>query len=269
MKQGQQGTGSILDFLMYDCEIPELDAKFYARILSIAGYESSKHLKELLPTYYELSRLGITKLAHRKVILKKLEPTSVVLDDHLDNTRSLLLDDRQYVMRECFQNLTKALNNTDIPRPIIQVFGIRGSGKTTLLIQALRLIGNKYNDPYYVMYLPIHTPHTPCDLLKETINKCIRNGSKYIFIDEIQRVDNWASVLLAFENYDVQFVVAGSQASAFRSNTLLVGRHIDIHVMPYSFKEFKCALEQVPTEKKKNLFSLYLTWGGFPKLLEI
>eukprot|EP01124_Arcella_intermedia_P018543 TRINITY_DN2553_c0_g1_i13.p1 TRINITY_DN2553_c0_g1~~TRINITY_DN2553_c0_g1_i13.p1 ORF type:complete len:154 (+),score=11.72 TRINITY_DN2553_c0_g1_i13:411-872(+) len=117
--------------------------------------------------------------------------------------------------------------------------------------------------------LPIHKAHTPCDLLKETINKCIRNGSKYIFIDEIQRVDDWPSVLLAFEYYDVQFVVAGSQASAFRSNTLLVGRHIDIHVMPYSFKEFKCALEQVPTEKKKNLFSLYLTWGGFPKLLEI
>jgi len=102
------------------------------------------------------------------------------------------------------------------------------------------------------------------DMIQTFLNRRV----KYIFIDEIQRISNWQSVLIFFELFDIQFIVAGSQVSAFNCSTLLVGRHKDVHVMPYSFREFGRALQSLHLDKTR-LFDHYLIWGGFPLVVSM
>jgi len=102
------------------------------------------------------------------------------------------------------------------------------------------------------------------------ISQALKKGVIYLFLDEIQVVDNWESVLREFEISapNAQFIVSGSRASAFLLSTKLTGRHMDVHMTPYSFYEFCNAFKDLPNLYNKwELFDLYLTWGGFPQVI--
>ena len=112
-------------------------------------------------------------------------------------------------------------------------------------------------------------------LLDFITGKIQKNKKTYVFLDEIQLLDNWqrlANTLRMKKNVDVY--LTGSNAYMFSSElaTLLGGRYIEIKMQPLSFKEFVSGIHQGQDAGGRNLdyYGLYETYtrqSGFPQTL--
>lgn len=103
-------------------------------------------------------------------------------------------------------------------------------------------------------------------------------GKSYIFLDEIQEVNQWEKWVYTMRELDkAHIIISGSNAKLLSKElaTLLTGRHLDMEVFPLSFKEFlnfnglevkeDSGLGGVD-EKIKSLLRNYLEFGGFPEV---
>ena len=152
------------------------------------------------------------------------------------------------------------------------VTGIRRCGKSFLL------------DPLYKTYLldtGVKENHIIKLDLDERKNNSFLNPDKldeyvrglivdddmyYLILDEIQKVDDFESVLNGFlhiRNLDIY--VTGSN-SKFLSSDIITefrGRGDEIRVYPLSFSEFYSSFE----EDKNEAWEQYITYGGLPRIL--
>ena len=101
----------------------------------------------------------------------------------------------------------------------------------------------------------------------------------YIFLDEIQEVDQWEKwVRMMHELKKAKIIVSGSNAHLLSRElgTLLTGRHIDLTVFPLSFGEYLMFNKM----EAKNSFGLvnktaeidgllhkYIETGSFPEVV--
>ncbi len=109
-------------------------------------------------------------------------------------------------------------------------------------------------------------------LLDYILSQLIPNKTNYVFIDEIQLLENWqqvANTLRLRKNIDLY--LTGSNASMFSSDLAnsFGGRYIEIKMQPFSFKEYQDAyMKRRPLSKNYSLQELYTTYikeSGFPQ----
>jgi len=105
------------------------------------------------------------------------------------------------------------------------------------------------------------------DVLEEYISsKIIDNKKYYLLLDEIQKVDDFESVLNEFLRIsNVEIYVTGSN-SRFLSTDIVTefrGRGIEIRVFPLSFKEFLTAYDG----NKDEAWSDFAMYGSLPAIL--
>lgn len=109
--------------------------------------------------------------------------------------------------------------------------------------------------------------------LNSYIKEKIESSNKiYILLDEVQQVDKWEKTVNSLlVDYNVDIYVTGSNAYLLSSelSTLLSGRYIEIKMSTLSFKEFIEFHELTDIENKKEIFDLYLKYGGFPSIAEL
>ena len=101
-------------------------------------------------------------------------------------------------------------------------------------------------------------------------SKLVKNKKTYIFLDEIQNVNEFErTVDSLFINKDVDLYITGSNAYLLSSElaTLLTGRYIEIKMLPLSFKEYMSAFEDKTDISKK--FRNYLEVSSFPQAIEL
>jgi len=100
----------------------------------------------------------------------------------------------------------------------------------------------------------------------------------YIFLDEVQNIKNWSkSVRSLFETKKYSIFVSGSSSKLLSKEiaTSLRGRSLTYCILPFSFKEFLKFKNFEPKEmyttseenKIKNYMREYLTYGGFPDVI--
>ena len=171
--------------------------------------------------------------------------------------------------------LNQLILNKDIDLVKI-VSGIRRSGKTSILdlfhqhlldtgipeanIIHMNLESLRYRD--LTDYLTFY------DYVSERIS---HNGRTYLIFDELQTVEHWEKAIESFRiDFDVDIYITGSNAYLLSSefSTLLVGRYIEIRVLPLSFKEFLTFYEFNPEISIEEKFQKYLQFGGMPVLKE-
>lgn len=93
-------------------------------------------------------------------------------------------------------------------------------------------------------------------------------GEKGIyFFDEIQNIPKWEKFIRYLIDKKEKVVITGSNASLLSRElgTKLTGRHLQIEMFPFSFREF------ITLKKKKaslELFEHYLYAGGFPEYVK-
>ena len=100
--------------------------------------------------------------------------------------------------------------------------------------------------------------------------KLVPDKMNYIFLDEVQKVAQFEEVADSlFVKPNVDLYITGSNAFLLSGelSTLLTGRYISIHVLPFSFSEF---IQIFPEEHNNDrLFEKYLTSSSFPEAINL
>lgn len=112
----------------------------------------------------------------------------------------------------------------------------------------------------------------------ETYTEYMRPAGKpYIFLDEIQEIDQWERWVRTMHELDkAVLVISGSNAKLLSTelSTVLTGRHLDARVLPLSFSEFllfnNLSLSEqndlvINQSRVNGLWRSYLENGGFPE----
>ncbi len=176
---------------------------------------------------------------------------------------------RELIIREnCIRQLEKLKNE----RIIKVVTGLRRSGKSTLLeIFVSRLLdsgvpANRIQQ--YNFEKPIFPEkYTWRDIYKDILDKADNKNMNYVFLDEPQQIHEFERLLDAlYTEKHLDLYVTGSNAYFLSGElaTLLSGRYMTIHVLPFSFKEF-CNSQKDTKQNKYELFNAYLYETSLPQ----
>lgn len=170
------------------------------------------------------------------------------------------------------QNYIQQLEKLKDKHIIKVVTGLRRSGKSTLFeifIQQIRDSGvSARNIQQYNFEKPIYPQeYTWRDIYKDILAKTDKDNMNYIFLDEPQQISEFERLIdaLYVERY-IDLYVTGSNAYFLSGDlaTLLSGRYITIHILPFSFAEF-CESQKDTTLNKYELFNHYLYETSLPQ----
>lgn len=177
--------------------------------------------------------------------------------------------------REDYLKKIRGFYNDDM---IKVISGIRRCGKSFFLksiIQELIENGIKEKDIIYIEldkknYKNIRTSKQ----LEKVIDKqIVDNDFKYLFIDEIQNVKGFETLINSYrEEGNISIFITGSNSYLLSGElvTKLTGRYIEIEMMTLSFYEYvdmKRFLNKSVNENIYLEFEEYIRNGGFPKSL--
>lgn len=102
-------------------------------------------------------------------------------------------------------------------------------------------------------------------------SKLLPNKMNYIFLDEIQNVQDFQKAVDSIyikDNVDVYITGSNAYLLSGELATLLSGRYVQINMLPLSFKEYSSSAKNDKISIEK-VFSNYLTDGGFPYILQL
>lgn len=165
-----------------------------------------------------------------------------------------------------------------IDTPVIKIItGIRRCGKSYLLKllsshliengikeeQMIRIDFESIKNEPYKNYIALY------DYIIGEISD--RSLKTYVFIDEIQEVDEWEKAIRSLMvDIDCDIYLTGSNAHLLSGElaTYLAGRYIEVELYPLSFNEYIdfYAVDMDNKNEIEEAFNSYLKYGGFPGL---
>lgn len=170
------------------------------------------------------------------------------------------------IKREHYIKQVRGFYDSDLIKVIT---GIRRCGKSVILEQIkteLEVSGKK------CLYLNLedHTVSAKINNEKDLIEYVLsakNNGIKYVFLDEVQNIENWNLACKTLRLHGLSLFITGSNSKLLSSEFTkeLSGRYISFHVRPFVYKELLEYAKELNTEIS---FSDYLIFGGFPKIVE-
>ncbi len=149
------------------------------------------------------------------------------------------------------------------------ITGMRRSGKSTLMnqfIEKLKAAGVS-DDRIFLINFEMAEYQYINDrtiLNKWILDNIPKEGQCYVFLDEIQNVNDWemsVSALQIMPNCDVYITGSNSKMLSSELSTHISGRYTEVKVLPLSFSEY---LELYPSDDKDSRFRDYLRYGGLP-----
>ena len=160
----------------------------------------------------------------------------------------------------------------------VLIVGSRRVGKTTLLLQIIqRLL--QHTPPDHILYLLLDHPqlsqHTIMGLVDEFRGhfRLHRKEKIYLFLDEIQYIDNWEQEVKALaDTENVKIFLSGSASSELLTKKSFLTGRIETHMIyPLDFPEFlqfkKFKIAPTETYKYKAYCDEYLKTGGYPEYI--
>lgn len=168
------------------------------------------------------------------------------------------------ILRERYLERIKALKDT----PDIKIItGIRRSGKSNLMQAYINYLKGEFEDVNIIfidfMDLEFEEIKEYHALHKYVEDRYDKKKQNYLFVDEVQLCPNFElaiNSLYSKNKYDIY--ITGSNAFLLSADlaTLFTGRYIEIHMFPFSFKEY-CEYYSDQADKDK-LFEEYFIKGG-------
>ncbi len=171
---------------------------------------------------------------------------------------------RLVARQEYLQRLIELKGTPDIKI----ITGVRRSGKSKLMLSFIDYLKDNDQDANVIF---VDFTDLQFENLKEyhALNnyiqsKYISNKNNYVFIDEVQLCQNFELTINSIHSsgkYDIY--ITGSNAFLLSADlaTLFTGRYLEIHVFPFSFKEYLLYHEEESSIDK--LFDRYVKEGGF------
>ncbi|MBQ5403551.1 MAG: ATP-binding protein [Bacteroidales bacterium] len=174
------------------------------------------------------------------------------------------------LIREDYLKLIRPYYNVDLIKVIT---GVRRSGKSVLMetikneiisngIKGSHVISINLEDLDYAFITDVK------DLYTEIVSHITDKEKYYIFLDEIQHVQNFEKLLASLRaKFNCSIFVTGSDSTMLSGDlaTLLTGRTVEFEIFPFSFKESVDFLRLNNIEVNPDNFIIdYIKWGGFP-----
>jgi predicted AAA+ superfamily ATPase len=180
---------------------------------------------------------------------------------------------------------------SEVPNKILAAIGIRRSGKTVFLLQKIQALLDKKVPLTSILYinfeddrLTFSDPRTFGAFLDGFYTVYPENHDRvcHFFLDEIQNVTGWATVLRRFlDSKSIRIYITGSSAKLLSREiaTSLRGRSLAIEIWPFDFIEYlkklnyEALIAQWKTKKVQDqldmLITQYLKIGGFPEVISL
>ena len=152
--------------------------------------------------------------------------------------------------------------------------GIRRCGKSTVLEMFKNELLKNGVDENQIIFINFEDYENKSlrnpDVLYNHIKKLLTPKMNYIFLDEIQRVENFPEVvdsLYIKDNVDLYLTGSNSSLLSSKIATLISGRYVEIKMQPFSFAEFVMATGQ--SENLSKAYRQYIETSSFPYVLEL
>lgn len=177
--------------------------------------------------------------------------------------------------REKYIGRIRPFFNSDMIKIIT---GIRRCGKSCIMKAIINeLIANGVEESR-IVYIPLDRRgfkyiNTPWQLEEKIESYITEEGFYYLFIDEVQNVEGFESVVQAYaeEGYSVFLTGSNSYLLSDEISTKLTGRYLNFETYTLDFNEYlqmKSFFRLSINEDLSEEFKEYVLNGGFPKSLE-
>ena len=154
------------------------------------------------------------------------------------------------------------------------VTGIRRSGKSTLFelyknyllkndVKKEQIISLNFENPQDLKFKDWQELYNYID------NKLLKNKMNYIFLDEVQIIENFEKAidgLFIKDNVDLYITGSNSYMLSGELATFLTGRYMQVHILPLSFKEY---FDATKSNNELKTYQEYIENGGFPYLINL
>lgn len=170
------------------------------------------------------------------------------------------------ITRNHYIEQIKGFYDSDLIKIIV---GIRRSGKSIILEQIMNDIKRTTDNIIYLNFEDeaISTNIYNAETLIKYVNDNRKEGKCYIFLDEIQLIDNWNNAVKSLRLHNNSVFITGSNSKLLSKEytDAFSGRYVSFRIHPFVYKEIleyskELGIEVSPTN--------YLIWGGFPKRFE-
>ena len=178
-------------------------------------------------------------------------------------------------VREKYLRKIRPFVDSDIVKVIT---GIRRCGKSCIIKSIINELYNRGIDESQIIYLPLDRRgfkhiKTPQDLEDKIESMLGDKDFYYIFIDEVQNVSGFESIVQSYaeEGYSLFLTGSNSYLLSDEISTKLTGRYLTFEVFTLDFNEY---IEMKKFFRKEVLsdmnleFNEFIRNGGFPKSLE-
>ena len=178
------------------------------------------------------------------------------------------------------ENYLKKIRGFYHDTEIIKVItGIRRCGKSCLMQTIAEELKESGISSENIVYINLDkrgfkSIKTSAELEAVIDQLCIAEGTKYLFIDEIQNVTDFEDVINAFrEEQEYSIFITGSNSYLLSGElvTKLTGRYLEFEMYPLTFDEYlgmKQFLKKPISSNIVDEFEKYIVEGGFPKALQ-
>ena len=178
------------------------------------------------------------------------------------------LASRPYYTRKHIQDVTPYLEANVIKL----ITGPRRAGKSVYALQILSGKNYAYLNFDDTQLLGAFDEDAVMQALAE-----VYPSYEFLLLDEVQNLESWAAWVSKLYRRGVNMVITGSNANLLSSemSTLLTGRYVEIHLLPFSMEETLKYREapvhaELPEEKAKLALEMddYLKKGGYPEIVK-
>ena len=168
--------------------------------------------------------------------------------------------------------LSKIRDFYDITSLIKIIYGMRRSGKSVILTQIIDEIKNKGVNEENIIYINFESLKydfikTAKDLYNYIESLTVNNNKYYVFLDEIQKVEDFEkgiNSLRITDKYSIFITGSNSRMTLLELSTDLSGRYVSFKINPLSFKEV-VELTNTKKDKYEELLLDIFKWGSLPQ----
>jgi len=177
----------------------------------------------------------------------------------------------------------ETLNKLNLGK-VVSITGVRRSGKSTILKQIVKKLIEETRRENTLIVNFEERRWLKLDLkflnkLYESYREIIKPSEPYIFLDEVQKLEEWERFVRSLnERKEANIVITGSSSRLMSKelSSLLTGRTLEMEIFPLSFREFLGFRDIWLRDEKdilfnaskiRSLFREYLERGGFPEIV--
>ena len=170
------------------------------------------------------------------------------------------------IKREHYLAQIRSFYESDLVKIIT---GIRRCGKSIILNQVREELEAQHKKCLFLDFelRPVQSKIPDADALISYVTEHLSKEKLYVFLDEVQNVQDWHEACRTLRRFDCSVFITGSNSKLLSREFTkeLSGRYVSFRIRPFVFREARQFADQLG---RRFEIADYLIWGGFPAALE-